>query len=429
MIGRRFVRDAGVLGAANGFVSVIAIVQGLLIARWLGAELYGVFALTIGYPALVHAVLHARAGEATVKYLGEFIERGDTSRARALTLLSNVVDFAAGAATLVIVAGTAWWAEGRIIHTEGMAISAILYAGALVPRSLYGSSHAILSTLGRFSLLAGVDMLAAIIRAGIVLGLVAGGFGVQGAIIGSATGIAFHGMLAVLVSYPVATKALGGSWFAARLGALQGRRREIFSFIFFLDLGGLLGVFSKQADVLFVGSLTGAADAGLYRLAKVVAGGGGYLVGPLQSVAYPRFAQLAAQDVHALSRFAERLAFTVGLPLGILALSSVLWIGEVLPNIVGPSYDAALPAVRLLLAGTAAWLLFFWLRPLYLARGYIRFWTANGAVMIALLVAGFAVVGPLWGFVGMAAWLATIQIVGHVIPAVRWWWIKTGASR
>ena len=415
-IGRRFVRDAGVLGAANGFVAVIAIVQGLLIARWLGAELYGVFALTIAYPSLIHAVLHARGGQAAVKYLSEFGAKRDWSGARAMAQLSYAVDLAAGLGTVAIVAGTAWWAEGRIIHADGMALPAILYAAALVPRSLYGSSHAVLSTLRRFPLIGLVDIVSAMARAGLVLGLVAGGFGVRGAIVGSAIGIALQGVLAVVVSYPIARRAWNGSWVTARLSDLRGRQREIFRFIGFSGLGDLVGVLTKQADILLLGALAGPEGAGFYRLAKAVSGSVGYLVIPLQAVTYPRFAHLAALGKQGeLRKLTVRLGVFIGLPAGALVLGALPLVSRLLLPVVGPDYGAAVGIVQLLLVSSAVWLTLFWLRPLYFARGQIAVWVSFTAALSFMLVVGFAIAAPLWGYVGVALVSAVTHTVGHVV--------------
>ena len=47
---RKFVRDVGVLTVANVIVAALSFVQGIVVARWLGPELYGITVLVMSYP-------------------------------------------------------------------------------------------------------------------------------------------------------------------------------------------------------------------------------------------------------------------------------------------------------------------------------------------------------------------------------------------
>ncbi|MFZ8853885.1 MAG: lipopolysaccharide biosynthesis protein, partial [Armatimonadota bacterium] len=77
---RPFVRHVGVLTVANGVGAVLSFVQGILVARWLGPELYGVAALVMSIPSLVYTFFDARSAEASVKFLSEFDARGERER-------------------------------------------------------------------------------------------------------------------------------------------------------------------------------------------------------------------------------------------------------------------------------------------------------------------------------------------------------------
>ena len=60
VVARRFVRDVSVLMAANCVKAALNFVQGILVARWLGPELYGVAALVMVYPGIMHTFFDAR---------------------------------------------------------------------------------------------------------------------------------------------------------------------------------------------------------------------------------------------------------------------------------------------------------------------------------------------------------------------------------
>ena len=87
VIERKFVRDVGVLTIGNGVAAVLSFTQTILVARWLGPELYGVAALVMSYPSLVYTFFDARSSEVSVKYLSEFHARGEHERALAMCKL------------------------------------------------------------------------------------------------------------------------------------------------------------------------------------------------------------------------------------------------------------------------------------------------------------------------------------------------------
>jgi O-antigen/teichoic acid export membrane protein len=56
VIERKFVRDVGVITVANGLGAALSLVQGILVAPWLGPELYGVTVLVMSHSGLVHTL-------------------------------------------------------------------------------------------------------------------------------------------------------------------------------------------------------------------------------------------------------------------------------------------------------------------------------------------------------------------------------------
>src|SRR5574342_174913 len=93
VMGRKFVHDVGVLVVANCAGAGLSLIQGILVARWLGPEQYGIAALVMNYPSLVYTFFDARSVEASVKYLNEFHAGGEPNRVLAMCKLGYVVDF------------------------------------------------------------------------------------------------------------------------------------------------------------------------------------------------------------------------------------------------------------------------------------------------------------------------------------------------
>src|SRR5205085_2122431 len=153
-----------------------------------------------------------------------------------------------------------------------------------------------------------------------------------------------------------------------------------------------------------------------YRLASSLAAMIGLVSGPLQSVVYPDLSKLWAREQREeMWLLVRRLALRVGLPLGGLAVIGALIAPWVVPVLVGDKYLPTGPALVALLLGGAVRLAFFWIRPAFLAVGRVRDFAALNLGSTIVNMAGFVVTIPLWGFVGLAWWLALSQSVAHVV--------------
>src|SRR5712692_4268608 len=110
VIGRKFARDVGILTVANFVGAALSFVQGILVARWLGPELYGVAALVMSYPNVVYTFFDARSIEASVKFLSEFHGRNEREHVLAICKLGYAVDFAIASMSVLVVVISAPWA-------------------------------------------------------------------------------------------------------------------------------------------------------------------------------------------------------------------------------------------------------------------------------------------------------------------------------
>lgn len=414
-----FVRNVGVLTAANFASAALAFVQGILVARWLGPELYGVAALVMSMPNLVFTFFDTRSVEASLKFLSEFHARGEGEKALAMCKVGYAVDFTIALLAFLVSIFIAPWAALNIAHRSEATGLIIIYASAFLPRALVSTSYAVLASLGHFSVIAFIGIATTLVRVILVLGMVWLGWQVAGVVWGNAAAMVLTGLLYSTYAFPLAKRQWGGLWWQVDWHLLKGRGREILGFIVYNDLTVLLGMIPKQLDVVLLGYFRNPTEVGYYKLAKSIAGTVGYLVGPLQSVTYPKFAQLwGTGNQEGLRRTVRRLALSGGAPLGLAALLGIAFVPFVVPPLVGNAYRPEIVAMQLLLVGSAVWLAFFWLRPLYFAKGMIKTWTNITVFVVCLSIAGFIVAIPLWGYLGLAIWLMLMHLLGHGIGVI-----------
>ncbi len=414
IIGRKFVQDVGILTIASFAGAALSLLQGVVVARWLGPQSYGVAALVMSYPVLIQTFLATRSGDVAVKFLSEFHARNDRDRALAMCKLSYAVECAIALLTFLIVLATADWAADRVAHSSDVAGLMIAYAAAFIPRALGGTSWAALSVFGRFHMLACTEVLTTALRVAVVLGLVLSGWGVAGVIWGNSIGMAVYGIILAAFAHVELRKVWGGSWLSASWRDLRERRREIFRFLVFLDLGMLSGLLAKELDVVILGYFRGSTETGYYKLAKSVAGMVGYVVSPLQSVTYPKLSLLVEEGhCREFKRLIKRLLVQVGAPLGGLVLLGSLLVSLAIPILVGEGFSPSRYAVQALMAGSAVWLACFWMRPVFLALGEVKAQVSLSSIWNAVSFAGFIAFTPAWGFLGMAWWLFAMQLLSY----------------
>lgn len=422
IVARKFVQDVGILTVGNFAGAALNFVQGILIARWLGPELYGVTALVMTYPSLVHGFFDARSVSASVKYLGEYQARGEHNRALAMCKLGYAVDLAVACLTFLVLVLTARWAAQSIAHNPAVADLMILYGAALIPRALVGTSNAVMATLGRFSFIASIEIGITFLRVVLVIGLVLAGWQVAGVVWANAAAAAAAGLFYGTLAWMLIRRAWGGSIFQGSLKALKGGRREIFSFLAYNDLGTLVGMIPKQLDAVLLGYFRNPTEVGYYRVAKSLSSSVGYLTQPLRSVTYPELARLwGLGDKGTFSQKVRKLAMWIGFPLGGVVLLSSGFMSIALPLLVGEIYLPAVDATQLLFIGSALSLAFFWLRPVYLAKGHVRqLFIINSSVTVV-----FALFYPFvireWGYMGASGWMLALYVVGYGVSGF-WLW-------
>jgi len=418
VIGRKFVQDVGVLTVANAVGVVLSFIQVIVVARWLGPKLYGVAALVMAYPSILFGFIDTRSADASVKYLGECEAKQDRARALAVCKLGYTVDIAIAMLAFMLVAATAWWAEERIVHTPNTAPLIILYAAAFLPRSLAGTSSAVMATLGRFPTLAKVEGLCAAVRTTLVVGLVWWGYGVAGVIWGNAFGLAFQGLLLGLIAYPVVKGAWGQSWLSGRWHALRGKRREIAGFLVYNNLSTLTGIVRKQLDVVLLGFFRGPVEVGYYRLAKSIVAVPGYLGSPLNSVSYVRLSRMWGEGRwDEMWSFVRRSTLFVGVPLAVLLLASIPIVESVVLMTVGSEYGWAVPIAQILLVSAALSICLFCFPPLILTWGHMRFRFLVKLVTSLLMLFGIIIFVPRYGATGLA-WILLLVSLGAAAVSI-----------
>jgi O-antigen/teichoic acid export membrane protein len=399
---------ASIVAAGVGFFQTVGA------ARMLGPGEYGTAALIVAFVGAVHAFLGVKPLEGAMKFLAEFDATRSPVRALAVARFSYVVDASVALACVALVAAAAPWASTRLGLSHDAVDLMRWYAVALLPGALTATSTAIFAVGEHLGGLAWLEIVTQALRTAIVLGLLLAGFQVKAVVIGNAVATAVQGIVYGALAAGIAKRRWGGHWLTVRGGALAGRRAEIMRFYAFNDVQGLLAMIPKQLDVLGLGLVADLQTVGCYKLVRSISSAAGFVVNPLQMVAYPRLGALWSRgDRGGMSRELQRCAWGVGIPVGLVWFVAAVLGPFALPLVAGPAFRGGEVPLFLLLALNAAWIALFWLRPAYMATEGVRAWTIGSAwqaVAFAIVAVGLV---PSLGASGLAA--------AHLLTTLGFW--------
>lgn len=430
LIPRHPLQQVGALTLANGFSEILNFFQGIFVARWLGPELYGTAVLVMSLPRLVYAFFDARSSQASTKYLSEFHVRKESEQAVAMCQLGYAVDFTIASCSLVVTLFLSSWAANHIVHRPELSWLIILYSVGFLPGALKGTSDAVLTTLEKFHLLAKIRVLGTFVRVGTIMALVLSGFGVVGMILGNVVGSAFTGLISWFVAWRIKRTVWTINGSRPRWAILGQSRKEILTFLGFNQLNSLLEVIPKQLDTVVLGYFRSAPEAGLYRLGKTFATAVGILAGPLQSVCYPEFSRLwGSQGYQELRDSVRRWALGFGLPLALIVILGLLLLPRLILMTAGEEYQGAGEVCQILFIGSGIFLVLFWLRPLYLAAGEIRFWVGFGSISAGVAIIAYPITAVFWGIYGIACSRVLVTFIRYLLAGVWVWRGKLGFHR
>src|SRR5262245_39061821 len=315
--GSALTRNAGKLGGAGVVVLALGIFQSVVVARWLGPKDFGVAALVLGVPALIFTFFDPQTREAVVKYLGEFTTTGETRKALAVPKLAYVIDSGLGVVGFVAVALVAPWAAAHVLHNGSLAPLLIVAAAAQATSAPADTSRAVLSSFGRFDAIAWQRGCTTVVRLVLVLMALGLGGGMSGFVYATCAAVVVDSLTAAWLAHAVLCRSLGQAWWHGRRHDVAPRLREMCDFLVFTDLTSLVAVFVKQADVVILGWIAGPVEAGYYRLARSITTPAATGTESLQSVLYPRVAQMTASSEPVdIIRRARDWFLRAGMPLG-----------------------------------------------------------------------------------------------------------------
>jgi O-antigen/teichoic acid export membrane protein len=420
---QRTLRNSGWLLGANGVTGLFALAQGALLARALGVTEYGVYAIVTTFVTVANRVTSFRMNEFVVKYVSDATGADDRDGAAAAIKFAVLAE--AGASLLAFVALLALAPVGArwFLHDPGAGRAIRVYSLTVLAMLVAETSTGLLQVLGRFRLQAMLSTLGSgVLLAASAVVFVQGG-GLFGMLWAAVAGGLVSGACMAAAAFAAVRRHFGGDWWHAPLGRLRAGHRAAFGFAFSTNASATLSLVTRDADVLWLGLLRGPVEAGLYRLAFALAS---YLMLPVAQLSqafYPEIAREAAIGAwHGFRQLLRRGTMIAAAYVVPAALVLGLLGAPLIRTVYGPAFAPAATALGVLLLGTGFANILFWNRPALLALGRPDYPLKVNVGIVALKLVGVALVVPAYGYIGNAALLTGLYLVGVSVCVwkVRW---------
>lgn len=415
----RIVKDSSWLMGRNAVSAGIAFLQGIILARWLGATDYGLLALIIAYVSIVNQVVDFRIFEFATKYVSEFWENDRKTECFAVVKAAYLLDMTTGVLAFFLVLATARISATYLLTSPDHAGLVAFYAVSLLFSTANGTATALLGVFGKFSWLSLYSMVYVAARFLLLLVALVAQKGLPGVMAAYIAAELLGGLLVNILAFKVVRENLWQFRGQARLSTLRGRLREMARFLAYTNLNELLSMFTKNIDMMFLGYYRTPAEAGLYKLAKSFAGCLGLLAEPVYTVVFPAMSRILAAGDRALAfSLARRITLVATSVFVPLCLALVFGGSFLIRHTAGDAFLAAAPALSIMVWGGAVGGIFVWVRPALLAFGRADVPARINFISALLLVLCSVVFVPRFGYLGSAVISLLPWVLGHAVALI-----------
>lgn len=403
---RKVVRYGVPIAIGKLAASAAGLVTLALLARHLGAALFGVLAVIRTVVLVVETYAGFNTWQAIIKYGTEAIAAGRRDDVKRVIKLGVAIDLATAAVGAAVIAGLAFVVPAMFEWSARESVLCAAYAVTIVTR-VAGASDGIFRICDAYRTQAIATTLGAVAVAASAVVAVALDASFTGCVAALIAGEVVSNAIVTATAFWVAAQHGYGGWARTPFGDLRAAFPGIVRFM--LATNGQVTVKRTQGelDMVVVGALLGKAPAGLFRAVKQLGALPGHVFMPFEQVLFTELAHAAAARDHAgFARLLRRAA-------GLAALGSLLvWAAAaalaapILELVAGAEFAAAAPAFRWYLLAMALQVTSAPIQRAMIALGrpgtLFLFDLATLGVLVAAVIAG----AHLGGLAGVAAAVA-----------------------
>jgi O-antigen/teichoic acid export membrane protein len=402
---------------SNVFSTGLAFLRGIIIARGLGAELFGVYTIAVAFIATIQEIFNLNLGASLIRFGSQYRTAERSDKVVSLIKLSLWASSAAATIAFVAVALLTAFKYDTFIKQPGLTWFVLLYTVAASSIFYNQVSRGALRLYFKFKVNALIQMIMDI--AEFIL-IVAALFFFPGSLSVFMLAIIVSRFINGAVPNIAAFRELGPelkAHAAARVRLIADQFKEIRKFVITNSITKTLQSLINTGDVLLLGIFTASpVQAAYYAVGKKLAFSLLTLTDPLVTSIYPQLCKLRDENrTLEIGKMLVRLTLIALVPATAFFLISYFLGSWIMQTVFGAEYAAASDVFVILTAAALINAIFFWVQPLMQALDLLGARLLIYSIGIITGLAGAWYFVPLFGARGMAFAIIAMNFVMPVL--------------
>jgi len=415
----QLVKNSSWVFLANAIATLLAFVKTILISRTLGADMFGIYALSVAAVLTIQEFLRLNIAMGLVKYGAQFIAEKRSDKVAGIFkygVLLSIVSVAASVALVSILLSTSY---SYFFKAEGLQMFILAFSIANGLSFFDAISRAALRLYSKFRINSMLQITMDILEfATVAITLLTFGADLDAfftAIIVSKT---VNSIVCSAAAFTEVKKQLP-ELFRSPISSITKDRPSFNKYILGNSMSSSIKVFMNQGDVILLGLMGTTVQVGYYSTAKKLAYSVLSITDPLTSSIFPQFSHLAAEKAYTRIRIMLSTTTRLLLPIAIVVLvTGFFFREEIIRLLFGKEFTGASMPFFILLISAIQGSLFFWAVPLMQSLGLIRkrllihiFAIVLGGVIAFLLINSYQASGVAVGLLCANLFITTMFIL------------------
>jgi O-antigen/teichoic acid export membrane protein len=362
----KIIRTAGVILTGNVASAALGIVSFAIVARSLGAEMLGYFALAQAYVLIINDLFNVQTWESLIKFGAQKDNAHDLGR----VIKTNILIEICSALLAFTIAYTLVGEIGRILGWDNTLIDLARLYSFLIPVTLTTLTIGVPRLYDKFGAIAKIQFVSAIVKVVLVLIVHFQGGGVWNFLFAYLAADVLTAVSLNVYSLVLVHRRGVVDWLRTRV-KLKGNEIR---FLWWTNLRTIVRIPVRQLDLLIMNQFLPMSVVGVYKTYKELVGVISRLADPLNQALYPEYAKLIGndrvEDSLTVTRKLNRILLSVSIAalLGYLATSHF-----VISRLFGADYLEYMAAFYLLVLLNCINLYLTPLNSLFIAAGFARY--------------------------------------------------------
>lgn len=417
---RRLIKNSGYLLSSTGISAALSMLQGILVARLLGVESFGLLGTITMFTSVVNKLLSFRMGELVVRYVGLYNEEHNQPKSAAVYKSAVLVEMLTSIFAFTLLLLIAPLAARFLAKDISATYLFRIYAFLVLANLTYESSLGLLQIYDRFNRIAAIHISQSLINVTLV-GVI---YFMEGDLvavllaylIGKSIGAIGISTMAFMEAFHM----FGKRWLLQPINVLKTKARELTHFAINTNISATISLVTKDSELLWVSFFRSPLETGYYKLALSLANIVQLPISPLPQTTYPELSRQVARENWNNMRQIMRQGSLIAGGYSFAATVGLAIVGPLLIALIyTPEYLPAYPALLILLVGYLVANTFYWRRAALLSLGQPNFPTKVNLILAALKVVGIIIFVPKYGYLASAALLSSFYIAGSIIYVLK----------